>query len=1847
MKKKFFLSCLVVVSIFIGQIGIFADTPELNSGEKSSEVVSSVNNQEQVNSKKSTITQNVGADNLTEHLKVIEYGLKKGSGDDAVVVDSSNGPIEIKDGDVFTLKVHWEADKELKNNSLTAGQYFEFKLPEGFPMVDSFRIENSVPFGHYKYDKQTQTVKFILNEMVQNDDFKEDYKGDLELILKVDRKETLVDEIVTIINPITNKTDFEFIMKPSSLHQDISKTGKLDKEKNEITWKININENYKKLNNVVLSDVLDSNLELVSVTVQDYQMNAVSGQKSYSDESTQLEKGENYSVGEGNNLQIDLGSITSPKEITIVTKVTKEHFPLIGKEVLINNKAYLKSDELNKESNNVSLGYPLEKVISKDNGVYESEDNTFTWNIDINSTNVNFKKGTIVTDKIYPENAFKYLEDSFVVTHEGKTYSVASFNEEFKEKVQLTLNQKEVEVDGKKVLKDDSFTIEYLTDSTDHFGIKYTTQANWEDMSKIEANGTSNTLAIKYGDEGDEVTGHGKGYGKGIIGKYASIDYVKRDIAWHVSANEGSKNGTSGKHNLDKVVIKDTLEDGKNFLTYKDESFVIKKNGLVLLDLGNKENSTFEIKEEKVSDTVLKVTGTGKSGETFVLTIDHGEKNYEFNYDEAGKMFRAQFDIDYKTSFDEFYHSEIDHVGRFKNIADGEFTSNGVITRGKATSTQEINPEAKNNGLKTGIYNFETKEITWDIYLNYNGRETIDYTINDQLDLPQKFVNGSIELLEYTIDENGKTYINENKKMKLDGSVTDNDTGANLQINIDGKKLNLEKEGYSNRLVVRFKTSVRDNINQKDVINNHAYVKNNHNGKEYPLKGYVNIPNGGQFMSKSVRENEDKNGKLVLDWTLQVNKSATIFDSMEIVDALNSTHTYNEDSFRVIAAKADKNGNLERIRELDNTEFELGFTEAKDSNDHTYQIATITINPSLLKELPTYIIEYSTTPLLEVGQVTYSNKADMNATHKEEEFKTVSVPVDKSYVYGVGSATATSQKLAVIKKDSEGNPIQGVRFGLYYARTGKLVKEQVTNENGELKFENLFTTEYILKELETLPGYGIEIQYLEGIKLQVNDQTTLAANSNNGLVITNHKNAIRIEKKSESTTTDINLSATFEVHKMDDNSLLGLMTTDENGIGYFDNNGKGLLPGKYKIVESIPNAGHIKNNHALEIEVADQLLYEEVVEFTNYQGSVVLTKVDKNNQVIIDPIQFNLVKNDEVIGEYLTQNGIIEINNLEPGNYKFVEQTPESKYLRGNDLEFVVSENETGKPETIKLTAVNYSVNASFSKVDNHGSALEGAKFGLYKIDEDTDVTYETLVNPISEVKSDENGRVRFEKVSVGHYAVKEIEASKGYVLNQEVIRFEIKDEIISEDKEINIYESNFVNYKGQATLTKIDGVTNEVLNGATFSVYKGNDHSNIENNELVESNLVTNEQGQIVLQDLEAGNYFFIETKANEGYYLNSKVVAFTIEETSVNDNQSSIELEHRNYRANVSFVKNDGENGLEGAIFALVKDGVLVGDNYQSNEDGMVTFENIGPGNYEYYEIKAPKGYIIEDRIYNFTVENGIDTQETLHFEATNVENHKGSVVFNKVDQFGNAIEGAQFELRTELGDVIALSESDQSGSVRFDNLGSGNYTIHEIKAATGYILNTASIDVVIPEKATGNYVFATELENNEFVNYQGTLEIHKVDNEGNHLEGATFNLMNDKYEIIDTLTTINGIAKLDKLAPGTYFLEEAIAPKGYELSNERFVIDIPEKYEGQINKLELEVVNIKIEEEIVEPKPDPEDEVEVLGVTKKPKKDALESTTKLPSTGLDNNVVIYQYLMVMAGITFVFFGFKKKKQ
>ncbi|MEC0406243.1 SpaA isopeptide-forming pilin-related protein [Bacillus velezensis] len=477
---------------------------------------------------------------------------------------------------------------------------------------------------------------------------------------------------------------------------------------------------------------------------------------------------------------------------------------------------------------------------------------------------------------------------------------------------------------------------------------------------------------------------------------------------------------------------------------------------------------------------------------------------------------------------------------------------------------------------------------------------------------------------------------------------------------------------------------------------------------------------------------------------------------------------------------------------------------------------------------------------------------------------------------------------------------------------------------------------------------------------------------------------------------------------------------------------------------------------------------------------------------------------------------------------------------------------------------INQKNKVTLIKKDENNNPLAGAVFKLEK--KSSDGTYTLIKNNI---ESDKNGKVEINGLPAGYYRLMETKAPSGFIVNTKAIHFSIAKNEKNQVPDVEL--GSMVNYKGKAALTKKDA-DGRNLEGAVFKIIDSDGKT-------VQEDLVSEKDGKIETSGLAPGHYAFIETKAPDGYVLNTEKVEFTISETAEGKPESTDAGTAVNYKGSVRLTKEDADGrNLEGAVFKIVdSDGNTVQEDLVSNKDGKVETSGLAPGHYAFIETKAPDGYVLNTEKKEFTISESAEGKPNPSDAGTAV-NYKGSVRLTKEDAESKKLEGAVFKIVGSDGKTVKEDlVSNKDGKVETSGLAPGHYAFIETKAPDGYVLNTEKKEFTISETEEGK---PKPSDAGTFVNYQGSVQLIKKDQDGNVLDGAVFKIIDsDGKTVRDDLMTKEG-GKIDAggLAPGNYQFVETKAPDGYLLSTTPVPFTIKAENSGKPNQAALTAVNIK---------------------------------------------------------------------
>ena len=264
----------------------------------------------------------------------------------------------------------------------------------------------------------------------------------------------------------------------------------------------------------------------------------------------------------------------------------------------------------------------------------------------------------------------------------------------------------------------------------------------------------------------------------------------------------------------------------------------------------------------------------------------------------------------------------------------------------------------------------------------------------------------------------------------------------------------------------------------------------------------------------------------------------------------------------------------------------------------------------------------------------------------------------------------------------------------------------------------------------------------------------------------------------------------------------------------------------------------------------------------------------------------------------------------------------------------------------------------SGKKVDENGEALSGALIGIFKSDEEEFIKKNALMTAVS----DENGSFSFENVPYGTWYVREIEQPTGFVLDETVYPV-----TIAEDKQV--VEIEIVNeyVRGNIALTKVDAeYPDNKLTGVAFEVYRdSNDNGKLDEEDELLGTLTEKEIGEYEMRNLLYGRYFVKETKAPEGFLLDTGVYEVFIDKDDTTyqvENKAGVGFINEAMRGTLKIVKTSSDGNVKGFAFRITgANGYDV--TLETDENGEIVIEGLRIGEYTVSEVNnaASSMYIL----------------------------------------------------------------------------------------------------------------------------------------------------------------------------------------------------------------------------------------------------------------------------------------------
>lgn len=419
--------------------------------------------------------------------------------------------------------------------------------------------------------------------------------------------------------------------------------------------------------------------------------------------------------------------------------------------------------------------------------------------------------------------------------------------------------------------------------------------------------------------------------------------------------------------------------------------------------------------------------------------------------------------------------------------------------------------------------------------------------------------------------------------------------------------------------------------------------------------------------------------------------------------------------------------------------------------------------------------------------------------------------------------------------------LAGAEYGLYAQsditnligtllyKKDSLIEKKITNEAGLICFENLPYGNYYLKELKAPEGYVLDDTVInvpeEDFVLEKNDNTD---------------SLISIAKK----------EAYNRVQEFD----LRILKKGEFFVG-----------ANLNTINSVPVVNYKMDNRVL--------------------PNVKISLYNSNNELIQ--------------AKTTDEEGYVCFEQLRPGSYYYVEEAAPEEYIIEDNKTPVIFDNDHRNLEGVVadipikdevLYNKMFSVSLKIKKLGEHFQLvkdqfgyitipLKDVVFGIYQ---DFDYSLQEQVIPkdscVGIITTDENGIALFDgQLPEGDYYIKELSTNSLYQLDDKKYVFRVNKQN-NQNQSIEFSNGNtFTNelLKAAVRIHKTDENTGKSLKNVEFTLYTQ------------EGQKIgvyrTDIEGNIIVNDLPYGKYYFVETKCKKGYYSTNNKFNFTLDGSDI----------------------------------------------------------------------------------------------------------------------------------------------------------------------------------------------------------------------------------------------------------------------------------------------------------------------------------------------------------------------------
>lgn len=711
------------------------------------------------------------------------------------------------------------------------------------------------------------------------------------------------------------------------------------------------------------------------------------------------------------------------------------------------------------------------------------------------------------------------------------------------------------------------------------------------------------------------------------------------------------------------------------------------------------------------------------------------------------------------------------------------------------------------------------------------------------------------------------------------------------------------------------------------------------------------------------------------------------------------------------------------------------YTAQTDNNG----IATFTKVP-----YGTYVVKESA-PLPAYNGSTETEGREVSIATEGQEINLTDAPFTNTMKRG-------TVKLTKVDADNTAVTLQGVTFALYEKTNGvastTAFATALTDANGVATFSDIPYGTYEARETASLINYVKNEAWTRDVTINAQGQIVDLETVTNQII----KGSVTVEKRDTDSRRPLP-GVTFALTQ--NGAVKYEATTDASGVAAFG----GVIYGDYTLEERATLESHVAATAPVAKVAIRTHGQHESYQATNTvkKGRVTVTKVQtedpskKLEGAVFTLTPVNAPFAPEALSYTATSDvqGAVTFENVRWGTYQLRETTAPVGHVADATVRDVVVSNDG---QTVAMGEVkNRLIRSTIALTKRDALSakpLPGAAFELREKTLNADGTWN--VRPVEEAVSDANGQLAFANVPYGMYEVAEKTAPAGYLLSEDV-RAAV---VMTDGETIDLKEWDNVPMRGSVVVTKVNGENGMVLPGAVFEICIPD--------------------GPLPGADAASGSSF---AGVNAGSASGSATAAAspspsatsaTAAPTAPTAAPTASAVPSPTVNVTASAAPSASASPTPGATASPAADEPKFTcepvSRATTDASGHATFANLPLGHYLVREVTPAEGFNPTAEYREATVSADGETVDVGIIENTPI---RADVRAVKVNQSGSPLAGAVFELTNDATGERLRATSTATGDVLFEKVLYGQWTLREVAAPEGYLLDTASRAVSVSEQ------------------------------------------------------------------------------------------------------------------------------------------------------------------------------------